>query len=138
VAETSAYRIMRYWLVGPKKGTAEVFMENLPGLPDNVNYDAEEDVFWIALFAPRNRLLDWVANKPWLRKVVYRLPKVLQPKEAHHAFVLGVTPEGDVRYNLQDDSNKAFAPITSVRRHGHSLYLGSLYQKAIGRYELAQ
>jgi len=137
VAETGAYRIMRYWLVGPQKGTAEVFMDNLPGLPDNINYDGE-GVFWVALYTPRNALLDWLADKPWLRKVVYKVPAFLQPKPAHHAFVLGVNPEGEVLYNLQDDASSAFAPVTSVRRYGKHLYLGSLTQPAIGRLVLSQ
>lgn len=137
VAETGAYRIMRYWLVGPKKGTADVFMDNLPGLPDNINYDGE-GVFWVALYTPRNALLDWLANKPWLRKVVHKIPGFLQPKPAHHAFVLGVSPEGEVLYNLQDSAKSAFAPVTSVRRYGQYLYLGSLTQPAIGRVAMPE
>jgi len=137
VAETGAYRIMRYWLVGPKKGTAEVFMDNLPGLPDNINYDGE-GIFWVALYTPRNALLDWLADKPKLRKIVHKIPSFLQPKPAHHGFVLGVSAKGDVLYNLQDDSKSAFAPVTSVRRYGQQLYMGSLTQAAIGRLALPE
>lgn len=132
VAETGAYRIMRYWLVGPNKGSAEVFMDNLPGLPDNINYDGE-GVFWVALYTPRDALLDWLADKPRLRKIVYKIPSFMQPKPAHHAFVIGVNAEGEVLYNLQDDAKQAFAPVTSVRREGNFLYFGSLTQPAIGR-----
>lgn len=132
VAETGAYRIIRYWLVGPNKGRAEVFMDNLPGLPDNINYDGE-GVFWVALYTPRNSLLDWLADKPKLRKIVHKTPSFMQPKPAHHAFVIGVNAEGEVLYNLQDDTKQAFAPITSVRREGKYLYFGSLTQAAIGR-----
>ena len=31
------YRIQKYWLCGDKAGTAEIFIENLPGFPDNVS-----------------------------------------------------------------------------------------------------
>nr|XP_018908549.1 PREDICTED: adipocyte plasma membrane-associated protein-like isoform X1 [Bemisia tabaci] len=37
VAETFASRVHRYWLKGPKKGTAEIFIDNLPGYPDNIS-----------------------------------------------------------------------------------------------------
>ncbi len=45
VAETGAYRVTRYWLAGPKRGTPEPFLENLPGLPDNVTWSPERRAF---------------------------------------------------------------------------------------------
>ena len=36
VNETLMYRIQKYWLKGDKAGTSEIFIENLPGFPDNV------------------------------------------------------------------------------------------------------
>ncbi|KNA19742.1 hypothetical protein SOVF_058700, partial [Spinacia oleracea] len=46
VAETSAFRVIRYWLNGPKLGTSEVFLK-VDGLPDNINTNSKGD-FWIA------------------------------------------------------------------------------------------
>src|SRR5699024_4782916 len=78
VAETGAYRVIRYWLKGDKKGTHEVFLDNLPGLPDNINYDGD-GIFWLAFYSPRNSMLEWSADKPWFRKMVHRIPSFLQP-----------------------------------------------------------
>ncbi|MCW9011803.1 SMP-30/gluconolactonase/LRE family protein, partial [Marinobacter sp.] len=39
VNETWKYRILRYWISGPKAGRAEVFADNLPGFPDNLAVD---------------------------------------------------------------------------------------------------
>lgn len=39
VNETYRYRITRYWLKGEKAGQHEVFIDNLPGLPDNLQGD---------------------------------------------------------------------------------------------------
>ncbi len=36
-AETWACRINRYWFDGPKAGRREIFIDNLPGYPDNIN-----------------------------------------------------------------------------------------------------
>uniref|UniRef100_A0A183BU89 Str_synth domain-containing protein n=1 Tax=Globodera pallida TaxID=36090 RepID=A0A183BU89_GLOPA len=36
VAECSMARIQRYYFAGPKKGQHEVFIDNLPGFPDNI------------------------------------------------------------------------------------------------------
>ncbi|WP_240055662.1 SMP-30/gluconolactonase/LRE family protein, partial [Pseudomonas fluorescens] len=64
VNETGAYRISRYWLSGPKAGTRDLFIDNLPGLPDNLAFNGR-DRFWVALYAPRNALLDTMAAHPF-------------------------------------------------------------------------
>ncbi|XP_053945808.1 adipocyte plasma membrane-associated protein Hemomucin [Anastrepha ludens] len=47
VAETGAMRLMKYYLKGAKAGQSEVFVEGLPGLPDNLTPDAEG--IWVPL-----------------------------------------------------------------------------------------
>ena len=37
VNETWNYRVLRYWLTGDKKDTWDVFIDNLPGFPDNIS-----------------------------------------------------------------------------------------------------
>lgn len=34
-------RILRFFLKGPKKGTHDVFIDGLPGMPDNLNSDGK-------------------------------------------------------------------------------------------------
>ena len=83
VNETGAYRISRYWLSGPKAGTHDLFIDNLPGLPDNLAFNGR-DRFWVALYAPRNALLDATAPHPFVRKMIARAMKVL-PKPVENA-----------------------------------------------------
>ncbi len=132
VNETGTYRIVRYWLQGEKAGQHEVFIDNLPGIPDGVS-SSDTGVFWVALYSPRVADLDRMSDKPWMRKLALRLPKALQPKPVMHAFVLGLNAEGKVIHNLQDASAGAYAPITSVEQEGEWLYLGSLTQPSIAR-----
>ncbi|XP_004533668.1 adipocyte plasma membrane-associated protein [Ceratitis capitata] len=47
VAETGAMRLVKYHLKGAKAGQSEVFVEGLPGLPDNLTPDA--DGIWVPL-----------------------------------------------------------------------------------------
>ena len=42
------FRCLKYWLQGDLKGKVEIFVENLPGAPDNINL-APDGSFWIAL-----------------------------------------------------------------------------------------
>ncbi|XP_021716037.1 protein STRICTOSIDINE SYNTHASE-LIKE 10-like [Chenopodium quinoa] len=46
VTETSACRVLKYWLKGPKAGINEIFLQ-LTGLPDNINRNINGE-FWIA------------------------------------------------------------------------------------------
>jgi sugar lactone lactonase YvrE len=138
VNETGKYRVLRYWLKGEKAGTHDVFIDNLPGFPDNITYN-NRGMFWLAIFAPRDALLDeLLPGSLYLRTVISKLPAFLQPKAKRHAYVLGLDQEGKVVANLQYAGDDAYAPITSVREHGPFLYFGSLTYPALGRLPLNQ
>lgn len=49
INETYRYRIVRYWLKGPKVGTHETFIDNLPGFPDNISSNIKERFGWLCL-----------------------------------------------------------------------------------------
>ncbi len=66
VNETYRYRITRYWLKGEKAGQHEVFIDNLPGLPDNLQGD-RKGTFWVALPTPRKADADFLHRHPWLK-----------------------------------------------------------------------
>ena len=131
VSETLQYRVMRYWLKGPKAGQFEPFIENLPGFPDNISYNGK-DGFWLALFAPRDAMLDAMLPYPALLKAVYRIPEALRPKAAKQGRVLKLDINGQVVADLQDATDGAYAPITSVRERGGALYFGSIEYPSLG------
>lgn len=133
VNETGAYRTLRYWLAGPRKGEPEIFIDNLPGFPDGIEAGTG-GIFWLALASPRNPLMDRLGPHPALRRVVMRLPAALRPKPVRHAFVLGVNGEGRIVHNLQDPDG-AYAPVTSAVEQGGKLYFGSILESALGRID---
>ncbi|XP_012538546.1 adipocyte plasma membrane-associated protein [Monomorium pharaonis] len=76
VAETQRNRIMKYNLKGPKAGQYEVFVDALPGLPDNINSDGQGSflVPLIIVLDPENPQIDRsLAPHPYLRKMLVRL-----------------------------------------------------------------
>lgn len=137
VNETGAYRISRYWLSGPKAGTHDVFIDNLPGLPDNLAFNGR-DRFWVALYAPRNKLLDATAPHPFVRKMIVRAMMVLPTPVEKRAFALGLDLDGKVIANLQDAESGNYSPITSVREYGEWLYFGSLKEQHMVRLPLSK
>ncbi|MGJ8670990.1 MAG: SMP-30/gluconolactonase/LRE family protein [Oceanococcus sp.] len=136
INETAEYRVWRFWLKGARAGQREIFIDNLPGLPDNITYN-DDGLFWLALYAPRAKNLDALLPHPFLRKIIWRLPKALHPMPVKHGFVLGLDLQGEVVHNLQDASDDAFAPITSARQAGNYLFLGSLSAPSMARLPLS-
>ncbi|MFM1919670.1 MAG: hypothetical protein RLZZ303_1304 [Candidatus Hydrogenedentota bacterium] len=132
VVETGKYRILRHWIRGEKAGQTEKFIDNLPGFPDGVSAGSG-GVFWVAIATPRDATLDALLPHPFIRKVIARLPRILQPAPKRHSFVLGLDRDGKVVHNLQDPAGR-YAPITSVQEHGGFLYFGSIIEHAIGRF----
>jgi sugar lactone lactonase YvrE len=131
VVETGKYRVKRLWLKGQKQGMSEVFIENLPGLPDGVSSNGR-GVFWLALATPRDPKLDQMLPRPFIRKAIARLPQAFLPAPKDYGFVLGLDTMGRVVHNLQDPSG-GYAQVTSVREYQGMLYLGSLSEDATGR-----
>ncbi|MDF1629303.1 MAG: SMP-30/gluconolactonase/LRE family protein [Alcanivoracaceae bacterium] len=127
--QTGSYNIIRYWIEGEREGEHEVFFDNLPGIPDGMSSNGS-DTYWVALYAPRNAILDALSEWPFLRKMAFRLPMWMQPQPAPHAFFLGLSLDGTVTHNLQHVGADSFYPITSVEQANGKLYLGSLTQPA--------
>ena len=132
VVETGKYRIHRVWLRGPKQGQSDVFIDNLPGFPDGI-LSNRKDRFWLALVTPRDSVLDRLLPHPFLRQIVARLPKFLQPAPKRFSFVLGLDLSGQVVANLQDGSPECYAEIANVVERSGTLYFGSIGEAAIGR-----
>lgn len=129
VAETGAYRVRRRELAGPEAGSSRTFAENLPGFPDGLTLDSEARV-WVALVAPRVALLDALMPRPFLRKVVWRIPPPLRPRPPGEALLLAFDLEGRLLHHFRDDSGAFTAVTHAVERDGR-LYLGSLEEDAL-------
>lgn len=133
ISETWAYRVRRVFLSGPQKGKSDVVIDNLPGFPDNISYDAVHDVFWVALASPRDPGLDLLAGLPFVRAMVARLPKALRPKAQRHGMALAIRGNGKIVKFLDDPRPESYSPITSVTALGDDLYFGSLSHGGIGQ-----
>jgi hypothetical protein len=134
VNETGMGRVHRLWLRGARAGERDIFVDALPGTPDNIRFDGV-DTFWIAMPSLRASI-DALASLPRLRAVLSLLPLPLLDAAAQPAsFVIGVNLEGEVIHNLQDQDNP-FHYITGATACGDTLYLGSLRTQAVGSLPL--
>ena len=133
VVETGSYRILRHWLTGEQAGKTDIFVDNLPGFPDNASFG--NGILWVGAPSPRQPLVDMMMPKPWLRKLTNRLPDSMKPKALRHGMILGFDESGAVRHNLQD-STGSVAITTSARWHDGRLYIGAIQEPDVIVYDL--
>jgi sugar lactone lactonase YvrE len=131
VTETGSYRIIRYWIAGPNRGKSEPIIESLPGFPDNISTGLEGR-FWVALISPRNKLVDDLSEKPFLRKMIQRMPKFIRPKATAYGHIIAINGTGNVLKNLQDPQT-GYPQNTGVKETKEFLYIGSLVSPVVAR-----
>ncbi len=135
VNETYRYQIRRFWLKGPNKGKSDIFLENVPGFPDNVTSN-RRGLFYVALFTIRNPLMDRIHPRPFLTRTMAKLPRLFWPKPKPYGFVLVLDERGNMVRSFQEPTGQHLKEITSaVEWKGH-LYLGSLHNDRIGKFKL--
>jgi hypothetical protein len=127
VNETGRAKIHRLWLQGDKAGSRDIFIAQLPAMPDNLYF--KDGIFCVSLVTLRDPLVEGLAQNPFLRRLIGGVPKGLLKASSHYGFVIGVTPEGDVIQNLQ--SAKGYQSITTAIEFQGHLFLGSLGNSSI-------
>jgi sugar lactone lactonase YvrE len=135
VCETGHYRVVRYWLHGPKAGRSDILIKNLPGFPDNIKRGSNGR-YWLGLVSPRSAALDALSAYPSLRKMVFRLPRWLQPDARAYGHILSLDDAGRVHGNLQDPTGRV-AFTTGAIEIGNHLYVSSLHRREIAIIPLA-
>lgn len=125
IVEMNEYRILKHWLTGPQQETTEILIDNLPGFGDNLK-SGHAGRFWLGFAAPRKPIVDNLAGRPWLRKIILRLPKFLRPEADVASHVIAFNGDGEVLMNLQDPDAR-YPTLTGVLETQRNLYLTTLY-----------
>jgi len=131
VAETQENRI---WMIDADgrnliKGDigAKVFLDNLPGFPDNVAWGKKK--IWVGLVAPRSDSPDSLAGYPFIRAVIIRFYEngVVENiiKNSQYSHVFAFDEQGTIIENLQSTTTP-YRKITGVCETDSALYLHSI------------
>jgi hypothetical protein len=131
VAETQENRI---WMIDADgrnliKGDigAKVFLDNLPGFPDNVAWGKKK--IWVGLVAPRSDSPDSLAGYPFIRAVIIRFYEngVVENiiKNSQYSHVFAFDEQGTIIENLQS-TTIPYRKITGVCETDSALYLHSI------------
>jgi ribose transport system permease protein len=136
-AESWACRVHRYWIEGPKAGTAECVIKDMPGYPDNINR-ASGGNYWMAWLGMRTPSFDLALRHPAFRKrMTRRLPQDewLFPN-INTGGVVKFNSGGRIIETLGDMTGQSHPMVTSMREHQGYLYVGGILNNRVGRYKI--
>lgn len=133
--ETFMRRCRKYYIQGKKKGSLETFIDNLPGLPDNIHHDGHGH-YYIALTSGITVALDLALKHPFLRKLMGIYTKYIgEINVVKNSGVFIVDLEGKPTEHYYDPG---LALISSGIRIGNHIYCGSVVSPYIVRLDVTK
>ena len=136
-AESWACSVHRYWFDGPRAGSVECVIKDMPGYPDNINR-ASDGNYWMAFLGMRTPSFDLALRHPGMRRrMTRRLPQDewLFPN-INTGGVVKFNAAGEIITALGDLTGLAHPMVTSMREHRGYLYIGGILNNRIGRCRL--
>jgi sugar lactone lactonase YvrE len=135
VAESGGCTVVRHWITGPKAGTRDFLVPELPGYPDNISRGSD-GLVWVAIASPPNALAARIRSGPtWLRRTADRIPTRLQPQPGRCVRVQAYDDSGTLVHDL-DLPSDGYAFVTGVREHEGRVWMGSLHESAVAVADL--
>lgn len=136
VAETGRFRVWKIDAAADNLDVAQastqatVLFDNLPGYPDNLMRGRDGRI-WLGFTGPRSPKVDAMADKPFLREVTLRLPRMFWPLPKKYGHVFAFTEDGKVVADLQDPSG-SYPETTGATETAGRLYIQNLHLHSIG------
>lgn len=136
VAETGKYRVWKIAVAADNLDVARgspqatVLLDNLPGYPDNLMRGLHNRI-WLGFSGPRSADVDAMADKPFMRQLTLRLPRLLWPLPKPYGHVMAFTEDGQVVADLQDPTG-AYPITTGLTETADRLYVQNLHLKVLG------
>lgn len=135
VAESGRYRVWKIAAnadcvdIAKPSAQAQLLFDNLPGYPDNLTR-APDGRLWLGFGGQRNEL-DAMARKPFLRRMVLRIPRFLWTAPKPYGHVMAFSEDGKVLDDLQDPGGHS--PLTTgATEVGGRLYIHNADSGVLG------
>ncbi|XP_053316170.1 adipocyte plasma membrane-associated protein [Spea bombifrons] len=143
VAETTMARIRRYYVSGLTKGGVDMFVENLPGFPDNIRLSSSGG-YWVAMSAvrlnPGFSMMDFLADKPWIKKIIFKLfsHDTVMKFVPRYSLVVELGEKGSYKRSFHDPNGEVVTYISEAHEHDGYLYMGSFRSPFICKLNLQE
>lgn len=134
VSESGRYRIWRIAACADRldlskpSGSARVLLDNLPSYPDNLSRGLDGRI-WLGLAGQRN-ILDQMADRPFLRRMILRIPRFMWSVPEPFGHVLAFTEDGSIVADLQDPTGRS-PTTTGATETAEHLYIHSVNGKGL-------
>ncbi|XP_039388107.1 adipocyte plasma membrane-associated protein isoform X1 [Mauremys reevesii] len=141
VAETTLARIRRYYVSGLMKGGADMFVENMPGFPDNIRLSSSGG-YWVAMSAVRPNpgfsMVDFISEKPWIKRIIFKLlsQETVIKFVPKYSLVVELSETGSYKRSFHDPNGMVVTYVSEAHEHNGYLYLGSFRSPFICRLNL--
>ena len=139
VAETATRTVARHWVTGERAGQRDLFLDDLPGFPDNIARGSD-GLLWVTIASPRDPMVEKLQSGPmWVRKGVTKLPSFLQPAPKRTIRVQAYDDAGALVHDVSVERPEDLARyhvVTGVREHDGRVWMGSLEEPAVAVVDL--
>ncbi|CEF60794.1 Six-bladed beta-propeller, TolB-like domain and Strictosidine synthase, conserved region domain-containing protein [Strongyloides ratti] len=138
VCDFTSANIWRYYVNGPKKNEAKLFIDNLPGMPDNIRLSKSGKSFYVALGAKRSQekpsIFDFLNNGFLARSIRSILASNIPPwvfvkieSVLPHpgTLFLELDLNGNIIKSYHDNNGLTLPRITEVAEDDKYFYFGS-------------
>ncbi|CAK9148585.1 unnamed protein product [Ilex paraguariensis] len=133
--ETPMRRCKKYYLHGETKGSVDMFVDNLPGMPDNIRFDGEGH-YWIAIFSEPTYIWSLGQKYPFFRKVMAIILRYIgRPHMGKNAGAFAVDLQGNPIAHYYDPALSMISSGIKIKDH---LYCGSVANSYILRLNLTR
>lgn len=109
----------RVWTLDPNLETVELLIDGLPGYPDNLEFDAETGLIWIALPSRRSPEIEALHPRPFIKRLAWRWIQIagLPPLPPSPVMALALTTDGEPAAALYgpDDAGTGITTATPWR-----------------------
>lgn len=136
VSESGRYRIWEIAIsaagldLNMRPESARVVLDNLPAYPDNLTRGLHGRI-WLGLAGQRN-MLDRLADRPLLRKLILRIPRFMWSMPEPVGHVMAFTEDGKVVADLRDPSGRSPTTTGATETATH-LYIHNVDGGSLGR-----
>ncbi|KAM4692899.1 adipocyte plasma membrane-associated protein [Discoglossus pictus] len=143
VAETTMARVRRYYVSGLTKGGVDMFVENMPGFPDNIRLSSSGG-YWVAMSAVRQNpgfsMMDFLSDKPWLKKIIFKLfsHDTVMKFVPRYSLVVELGEKGSYKRSFHDPNGEVVTFISEAHEHDGYLYMGSFRSPFICKLNLQE
>jgi hypothetical protein len=129
----------RVWTLDPASGGIEVLIEGLPGYPDNLEFDEEAGLIWVALPSRRSDELEALHPRPFVKRLVWRWIQIagLPPLPPRPVMALALTPDGTPSAALYGPDDAPFGITTATPFEGR-IWAAGLERDGIDAYPVPE